>query len=147
MRQEYQNSITSILPCTFSISQDCQDLQSCPLYILCNYLCTVINWKTSIQFQKDTYWIPLTLKWILCHTAVVELLSHVWLFVTPWTIATKCLCPWYFPGTNTGVDYHFLHQGILQTARFNLHILPCRWIIYHGATREDRQMNRLSAWR
>ena len=115
----------------------------CPLYILCNYLCTVINWKTSVQFQKETYWIPLTLKWILCHTTVVELLSHVWLFVTSWTITIRLLCPSYFPSKNTGVDCHFLHQGIFQTVRFNLHILPCRWIIYHWSTRQDRQMDRL----
>jgi len=36
------------------------------------------------------------------------MLSHVRLFVTPWTVSHKLLCPWDFPGKNTGVDCHFL---------------------------------------
>ena len=36
------------------------------------------------------------------------MLSHVWLFVIPWTVSHKLLCPWDFPGKNTGVDCHFL---------------------------------------
>ena len=32
--------------------------------------------------------------------------SHVCLFVTPWTIATRLLCTWDSPGKNTGVDCH-----------------------------------------
>ena len=35
-------------------------------------------------------------------------LSHVSLFVTPWTVA---LCPWDSPGKNIGVDCHFLLWG------------------------------------
>ena len=33
-------------------------------------------------------------------------------FATPWTVAPKLLCPWDFPGKNTGVGCHFLLQGI-----------------------------------
>ena len=32
------------------------------------------------------------------------------LSVTPWTEAHRLLCPWNFPGKNTGVGCHFLHQ-------------------------------------
>ena len=33
-------------------------------------------------------------------------------FVTSWTIwPTRLLCPWDFPGKNTGVAFHFLLQG------------------------------------
>ena len=41
----------------------------------------------------------------------------VWLFVTPWTIAHQggLLCPWDFPGKNTGVGCHFLLQGTFPT--------------------------------
>ena len=36
---------------------------------------------------------------------------HVWLFETPWTVQpTRLLCPWDFPGKNTGVGCHFLLQ-------------------------------------
>ena len=30
--------------------------------------------------------------------------------VTPWTVAHQALCPWDFPGKNTGVGCHFLLQ-------------------------------------
>ena len=46
-----------------------------------------------------------------------ELLSHVGLFVTPWT---RCLCPWDFPGKGTGVDCNFLLQGDLPNPGIEL---------------------------
>ena len=45
------------------------------------------------------------------------LLSHVRLLVTPWTVATRLLCPWNSPGKNTGVGSHSLHQGNLPDPR------------------------------
>ena len=47
----------------------------------------------------------------------------------------RLLCPWGFPGKNTGVGCHFLLQGIFSTQELNLH-LHCKWILYHWATRE-----------
>ena len=35
------------------------------------------------------------------------------LFATPWTVATRLLCPWNSPGKNTGVGCHSLLQGDL----------------------------------
>ena len=49
--------------------------------------------------------------------------SHVWLFVTPWTIDTRLLCPWDSPGKNIGVDCHALLQGIFLTQGSNLCLL------------------------
>ena len=40
-------------------------------------------------------------------------------FETPWT--AWLLCPWDFPGKNTGVRCHFLLQGIFLTQVSNLH--------------------------
>ena len=37
----------------------------------------------------------------------VKSLSHVRLFVTPWTVAYWLLRPWDFPGKGTGVGCHF----------------------------------------
>ena len=37
-------------------------------------------------------------------------LSHVWLFASPFQL----LCPWDSPGKNTGVGCHFLLQGNLH---------------------------------
>ena len=36
---------------------------------------------------------------------------------------TRVLCPWNFPGKNTGVGWHFHLQGIFLTQRSNLHLL------------------------
>ena len=50
---------------------------------------------------------------------VVQSLSHVWLFVTPWTIARQAPLPLDFPGKNTIVGCHFLLQGIFLTQGSN----------------------------
>ena len=42
---------------------------------------------------------------------------------------TRLLCPWDFPGKNTGVGCHFLLQGIFQTQGSNLCLLHCGWIL------------------
>ena len=52
-------------------------------------------------------------------------LSHVQFLATPWTVASRLLHPWDFPGKNTGVDYHFLLQGIFPTQGRNSSLL--RW--------------------
>ena len=47
-------------------------------------------------------------------------------FMTPWTVAPpppKLLCPWDFPGKNTGVGCHSLLQGIFPTQGSDLHLL------------------------
>ena len=45
----------------------------------------------------------------------------------------RLLCPWNFPGKNTGLGFHTLLQGIFLTQGLNprlLKLLPCRWILY-----------------
>ena len=42
----------------------------------------------------------------------------------------RLLCPWDFLGKNTGVDCHFLLQGIFITQSLNLRLLHCQWILY-----------------
>ena len=42
--------------------------------------------------------------------------------VTPWTLASL-LCPWDFPGKNTGMGYHTLLQGIFPTQGLNPRLL------------------------
>ena len=43
---------------------------------------------------------------------------------------TMLLCPWDFPGKNTGVGCRFLLQGIFLTQGLNLGLLHCRRILY-----------------
>ena len=45
-------------------------------------------------------------------SAHAQLLSYVWLFATPWTIAHQAPLSMGFPRQNTGVDCHFLLQGL-----------------------------------
>ena len=50
--------------------------------------------------------------------------------VTPRSSVARLLCPWDFPGKNTGVVCHFLPQGIFPTQESNLGLLHCRQILY-----------------
>ena len=45
----------------------------------------------------------------------VQLLSHVQLFATPWTVAHQAPLSMGLPSKNTGVGCHFLLQGIIPT--------------------------------
>ena len=54
----------------------------------------------------------------------VQLLSCVQLFCDPMGCKpTSLLCPWAFPGKNTGVGCHFLLQGIVPDQGSNPHLL------------------------
>ena len=44
--------------------------------------------------------------------------------------STRLLCPWDFPGRNTGVCCHSLLQRIFLTQGLNPDLLHCRWILY-----------------
>ena len=46
-----------------------------------------------------------------------------------------------FPGKAIGVGCHFLLQGIFLTWGWSPHVLHCRRICYHWATREGPEMN------
>ena len=48
-------------------------------------------------------------------------------------------CLWNFPGKSTGVDSHFLLQGIILTQGSNQHLLHYKWILYHWDTTETLQ--------
>ena len=65
-----------------------------------------------------------------------ELLSHVQLFATLWTVAARLLCPWNSPGKNTEVGCHSLLQDIFPTQGLNLGLVHCRLIHYHLSHQE-----------
>ena len=53
---------------------------------------------------------------------------------------TSLLCPWDFPGKNTGADCHFLCQGIFPTQGSNpslMRLLNLRQILYHWASEDS----------
>ena len=47
---------------------------------------------------------------------------------------TRLLCPWDFPGKNTGVGRHFLLRGIFPTQALNHVSCLGRQILYHCTT-------------
>ena len=62
--------------------------------------------------------------------------THICVCVCTFLVIQLCLsfcrflCQWDFPGKNTGVGSHSLHQGISLTQGSNLGLLHCRWILY-----------------
>ena len=68
----------------------------------------------------------------------VSWLCRVRPFANPWTVPHE-LYPheapvWILkdsPGKNTGVDCHFLFQGIFPTQELNPNLLHCKQILYH----------------
>ena len=61
--------------------------------------------------------------WVKLFSVLSRSTVSVWLFATPWTIACRLLCPWDFPGRNTGVGCHFLLQGLFLTQASSPHLL------------------------
>ena len=61
---------------------------------------------------------------------------------------TRILCPWDFPGKDSGVGCHFLLQGIFPTQGLNPGLLHCREILYQlsykGSPKELREELSLS---
>ena len=50
---------------------------------------------------------------------------------------TRLLCPWDFPGNSTGVDCHFLLQGIFPNQGLNPGLPHCRQTLYHLSHQES----------
>ena len=53
---------------------------------------------------------------------------------------TRLLCPWDFPGWDTGVGYHFLLQAIFPTQGSNPGLLHCRPILYQLSYKGSRNV-------
>ena len=69
---------------------------------------------SCLVFRKTTGLSSLPQSIHVIHICMLSCFSHVWLFVTPWTVVARLLCPWDSPGKNTGVGSHFLLQGSSQ---------------------------------
>ena len=98
--------------------------------LLEHHYCLLIHPKTATNIT--------CIRWILC---VCQSLSRVWIFVTPLTLACQLFCVWNSPSTNTGVDCHFLLQGIFLTQGLNPGLLHCGQIPYYLSYREIPYMN------
>ena len=68
-----------------------------------------------------------TFSWSGSHV-YLYMLSHVWLFVTLWTVPPTFPCQWNFPDKNAGMGCHFLLQGIFPIQGVNPGLLHCTQI-------------------
>ena len=76
--------------------------------------------------------LPFPRCWILGWKWKCESLSHVWLFVTPWTVALQAPLSMELSSVqNTGVGCHSLLQRIFPIQGLNLGLMHCRWILHH----------------
>ena len=57
----------------------------------------------------------------ICVCVCVQSLSYIQLFVTPWTMHARLVCPWGSLSKDTEVGYHFLLQRIIPDQGSN----PC----------------------
>ena len=109
------------------------------IYGVSLYSCFIVRFSLLVsQFWSRTFHSVtdhlLCIKHCVC--ALYKAFSHFQLFATPWTVPARLLCPWNFPGKNTGVGCHFLLQRIFPAQGSNLCFLHYRWILYHWATWE-----------
>ena len=76
------------------------------------------------------------------HVYMLNCFSHVWLFVTSWTVSPRFPCPWDFPGKDTGM-------GCMPSSRRSswsrdqlnpclLYLLHCRLVLYSLSHQRSR---------
>ena len=82
-----------------------------------------INWNT--WFLKIWGFCAINLETNIYSCMCVCVLSCIYLFVCPWTVATRLLCPCNSPGKNTEVGCCAFLQGIFLTQGSNISCISC----------------------
>ena len=70
----------------------------------------------------------------VCHVCVLSCFSLLWLFATPWLWPTRLLCPWDYPGKNTGgVAMPSSRGSSWPRDRTHISYISCtdRQVLYH----------------
>ena len=96
-----------------------------------------LGWSNIEKEHKENFWligifyilIVVVCKDFICIYIVVWSLSPVQLLWSHVQVVHQAPLSWDFPGKNTGVDCHFLLQGIFPTQGSNPHLLHCREIL------------------
>ena len=95
---------------SYATAATAKSLQSCPT------LCDPTDGSPpgspipGILQARTLEWVAISFSNAWKWEVKLKLLSRVWLLATPWTAATRLLCPWDFPGKSTGVGCHCLLQ-------------------------------------
>ena len=99
-----------------------------------NYQTSIKEIKEDLNKWKDIH-INGTLNIVkmvcVCVCVCVYLVAQLYLTLCNGLQPARLLCPWNFPGKNTGVVSHSLLQGIFPTHGSNPGLLHCRWILYY----------------
>ena len=98
-----------------------------------SYCCISVLWLYHDIFNPSDFILLMTV-WVLSDMSSLMCIVRAQLCPTlchpmDCSLASP-LCPWDFPGKNTGVGCHFLLQGIFLTRGSNPCLLHCRWILY-----------------
>ena len=94
------------LSCNMMQLRSAKSLQPCPT------LCNPIDGSPpgspvpGILQARTLEWVAISFSNAWKWKVKVKSLSRVRLLATPWTAATRPLCPWDFPGKSTGVGCH-----------------------------------------
>ena len=112
---------------------DCHMLPSLfPLFLECLATPNMVG-ETTVVFAQWMLLLDFCKNMFCCCCLVAK--SCLTLLWPPSELSpTRLLCPWHFPGQNTGVDCHFLLQGIFQTQGLNPHLLHWQvgsWTLSH----------------
>ena len=92
----------------------------------CHCLLLKHHWHTKNTFIKF-----LDFRIVTTKTGSVQSVSHVWLFVTPWTVAGQAPLSMESSRQEYWRELHSLLLGIFLTQGLNLGFLNCRWFHYH----------------
>ena len=94
-------------------------------YVSCTgrqVLTTSATWEAPQHMSNRIH----SLEWMWVYCEVCQLLSRVWIFVTPWTEAHQAPLSWDSPGMNTGMGCHALLQRISPIQGLNPGLPHCR---------------------
>ena len=91
---------------------------------------TVVNVRVCDHLFNEYYKVKLNIHESVSQS-VRKLVSRVWLFIIPWTIAHQAHLSMEFSGKNTVGGCHFFLHRIFPTQGLNLGLPHCRQIIYH----------------
>ena len=108
-------------------------------YHFCSFVCSLSLLSQAIfsLFSPPLSLIFLLLAFFLFLSLVVLVAKPcLTLFRLHGLKPSRFLCPWDFPGKNTGVGCHLFLQGIFPTRDWTCVSCIDRWILYHWATRE-----------
>ena len=116
------NSINGSSPALVLLTLRCKHIEKLAWSVFCLSVLSVQVLLISPDFILSLY--------------VCESLSHLQLFVTPWTVACQASLSWNSLGKSTGVDCHSLLQRNFPTQGSNPGLLHHRQILYHLKYRE-----------